>query len=133
MGLGIDLGGDGVTANDAYDFDFGPNDLTNYPVLTRVAGFDGRTFVTGSLTTRRNTSFTIEFFASAAADESGFGEGQLFWSHSAVVTNAAGEAVFDLGWPVRTALGSSITVTATDQNGNTSEFSAACSCRFLRG
>src|SRR5262249_7444554 len=125
-GLGIDLGGDGVTTNDEGDFDTGANELTNFPVLTRVASFDGQTFVVGSLSSTRNTSFTLEFFSSPAADDSGFGEGQFLLGTATVLTDITGHADFDVSLADSTAPGSFVTATASDQNANTtSEFSAA--------
>ena len=43
VGLGIDLGADGVTPNDAGDGDSGPNDLQNFPVLISVSSNGGIT------------------------------------------------------------------------------------------
>ena len=40
-GLGIDLGDDGVTANDVGDIDTGPNGLFNRPVVTSVSASGG--------------------------------------------------------------------------------------------
>ena len=37
VGLGIDLGDDGVTANDNDDSDSGPNNLQNYPTIVNYA------------------------------------------------------------------------------------------------
>ncbi|MGH7135645.1 MAG: right-handed parallel beta-helix repeat-containing protein, partial [Pirellulales bacterium] len=48
-GLGIDLGGDGVTPNDDGDGDDGPNDLQNFPLLASAASYGGQTFITGTL------------------------------------------------------------------------------------
>ena len=68
------LGGDGVTPNDPGDADSGPNRLQNFPVLG-VALAGATTRVSGTLNSSANTSFTVDFYASAAADPSGFGEG----------------------------------------------------------
>jgi titin len=121
-GLGIDLGGDGVTPNDPGDADDGPNGLQNFPVLSRAP--DGAfTRVCGTLNSTPNTTFAVDFYASAAADPSGFEEGARYLGSAEVTTDAAGNASFQatLGATPREA----VTATATDPTGSTSEFSAA--------
>ncbi|HYE58292.1 MAG TPA: CSLREA domain-containing protein, partial [Rhodothermales bacterium] len=48
-GLGIDLGGDGVTANDANDADNGPNFLMNAPQITGVTVGTSGAVITGTM------------------------------------------------------------------------------------
>jgi hypothetical protein len=76
-GLGIDLGGDGVTANDSCDGDTGPNDLQNLPVLTSAFSSAATTTITGTLNSTTGHTFRIEFFVNSECDPSGFGEGQI--------------------------------------------------------
>ncbi|WP_442975254.1 hypothetical protein, partial [Salmonella enterica] len=78
-GLGIDLRGDGVTANDAGDADTGANNLQNFPVLTLAkTDASSQLSVSGTLNSTANSYFRIEFFASPSADSSGYGEGQIY-------------------------------------------------------
>ena len=122
-GLGIDLGGDGVTTNDPGDGDLGANLLQNFPVvesaMTTVAG----TTVFGTLDSTPNSSFVIEFFENATADATWYGEGENFIGSIPVVTDANGDATFTLTMPTPVPIGQLITATATDALGNTSEFS----------
>ncbi len=122
-GLGIDLGGNRVTPNDAGDGDTGPNNLQNYPVLASAAVAGATTTIRGTLNSAPNATFRIEFFANAACDGSGFGEGETLLGFTSVTTSTAGTASFSVDLPVAVAVGRSITATATDTNGNTSEFS----------
>ena len=74
-GLGIDLGGDGVTLNDSKGHT-GPNHFQNFPVLTAANGTSAGTTITGNLNSTPAGIFRLEFFANSAADPSGFGQGQ---------------------------------------------------------
>ena len=121
--LGIDLGADGVTANDEGDPDSGANRRQNFPVLTsRVTA--ATTIVQGVLNSTADTQFRIELFSNSIGDPSGYGEGETFLEAIEVTTDSSGNASFtaDLG----VAVPSDHTVTATATNlgtGDTSEFS----------
>lgn len=127
-GLGIDLsavyGGDGVTANDPGDADTGANGRQNYPVLAFAQG-GPTTTVQGSLNSTPNTTFTLDFYASATADPSGYGEGGRYLGSVCVTTDGAGNATFPANSLGAVFAGEVITATATDPNGSTSEFSQA--------
>ena len=119
-GIGIDLGDDGVTFNDGDDEDDGVNRLQNFPVITSVADKGTAATITGTLDSRPDTQYRIELFSSGACDDSGFGEGETMLGSTSVTTDGSGDATFEIS--VGGAAGS-ITATATDPDGNTSEFS----------
>lgn len=128
-GLGIDLEDDGVTQNDAGDGDTGANTLQNFPVLTSASLSGGSITIEGSFNSTPNKSFHLEFFASAAADPSGYGEGQTFLGFKDVTTDGSGNvASLNVVLSVLPPAGQTIiTATATDNEelANTSEFSNA--------
>ena len=127
-GLGIDLNDDGVTPNDTGDPDTGPNNRQNFPVLTFARG-GGDTQIQGTLNSTPNTVFTIDFFLNASCDPSGNGEGGLFVGARDIATNASGNVSFDITlFGIGSAGGQFVTATATNPNGDTSEFSA---CRVV--
>lgn len=123
-GLGIDLGGDGVTPNDLGDPDLGANQLQNYPVLSS-ATLAGSLTIQGTLNSLANKVFQLDFFASDAAAPSGYGQGQTYLGSRAVTTDTSGNATFSHATGVAVPLGKWVTATATDPVGNTSEFSRA--------
>jgi hypothetical protein len=121
--LGIDLGGDGVTPNDAGDADTGANNRQNFPVLTGVFSGPGTTIVQGALDSAPSNSaypLVIEFFHSPSCDPSGHGEGRTFIGALSV----SGPGPFASTLSVAVPSGEVLTATATDADGNTSEFSA---------
>lgn len=121
--LGIDLGTGGVTANDAGDTDTGPNNLQNFPLVT-LAYLDGGTVVEGTLNSAASTTFTLEFFGNSACDALDHGEGETFLGSTTVTTDGAGDASFTETLATGVSVGNGVAATATDPDGNTSEFSA---------
>ena len=111
--LGIDLGNRGVTSNDPF-----PDSLPqNAPTLTSVEVVGGNATVDYSVPgADEDEVFTVEFFASASADASGHGEGLRYLGSNTAETPTtvvlAGVAADEI-----------VTATATDADGNTSEFS----------
>ncbi|HWS87865.1 MAG TPA: choice-of-anchor Q domain-containing protein [Pyrinomonadaceae bacterium] len=138
-GLGIDLGNDGVTLNDFVvlpDTDSGPNNFQNFPVLASASTGVGGTAVEGRLDSANTPAggqppLRIEFFSSPSCDASNHGEGQVFLGAIPVTPPTSGVdhgiVLFSTTLPAATTpattAGHVLTATATDSNGNTSEFS----------
>jgi hypothetical protein len=132
-GVGIDLSTngffDGVNVNSQNNLDAaGPNGLQNYPVLLAASAGDGApghgTAIYGTLNSRPNTIFTLDFYATSAPNPSLMGDAQRYLGNATVTTDSLGNATFNLGLPVATTTSDYISATATDAAGNTSEFSA---------
>jgi len=135
--LGIDLcadicgSGDSVTLNDANDTDTGANNLQNFPLLTSATLEYGNLTVEGSLdiphiATPLPATYSIALYANGACHAPGHGQGDVFLG--AESTNLVDGGVttietFSITQDVAVALGTIMTATATDDEGNTSEFS----------
>jgi hypothetical protein len=138
-GLGIDLAPTGPNPNDLAancadglpDCDTGPNGRQNFPVLDSNSRWTASGIsLSGTLPSRPNQIYTLEFFASRAADATGFGEGEVFLGSATVTTDAQGHAAFNVSLPGGNPFGDGtssglISATATDASGSTSEFSQA--------
>lgn len=130
-GLGIDILDDGVTANDPGDADGGPalyppNDLQNFPVLAFAQSNGSSTTIQGGLNTDPNRLYLIDFYANDVFDPSLNGEGKTYLGSVAVVTDFAGNAIYNPTFPTAVAPGKYISATATNVsvlNQQTSEFS----------
>jgi uncharacterized repeat protein (TIGR01451 family) len=123
-GLGIDLGGDGVTQNSPGGPQTGANLLQNFPVLSTAGASSSATAIGGSLNSAPNTAYRLDFFASPGADPTGYGEGKVVLGVLSVTTDASGNASFNAVLLVPVPVGWYVSATATDPAGNTSEFSA---------
>ena len=126
--LGIDLGADGATPNDERDADTGSNNIQNWPELIS-AGIDpnGDLIVEYRVDSAPENSaypLRIELFK---ADDLGEEGKTLVTSDSYTLENAQTTRVLNLNiaekWGI--AIGDRMVATATDAEGNTSEFSAS--------
>jgi len=120
-GLGIDLGEDGVTPNDDMDPDPGPNELQNYPVITKAKRGETTTKIKGTLNSAPNEPFTVEVFQADGKSR----QGKIYLGGAGFTTDAEGNASFDLEF-IKPKKGKYVTATATriavGDLGATSEF-----------
>ena len=125
VGLGIDIDNNGVTPNDPGDGDGGDNDQLNFPVITSATETAGTVTVNFDLDVP-NGSYRVEFFANAAADLSGHGEGETWIS--SVDVSVIGGVPTPATHNFPGSVGSILSATATEGTaapfGSTSEFSA---------
>ena len=89
-GLGIDLGNDGVTANDSGDADTGPNNLQNFPAWGSVAIGTNSVTLTATLNSQPNQGYSVTVYRSDRCDSSGHGEGQVELGTTTIFTGANG-------------------------------------------
>ncbi len=132
-GLGIDLGSDGVTPNHSSPTSGviagAPNGDQNSPVIASatfvpdVSDSNGTLIVSGSLAADQGKTYIIQLFVDASADPSGYGQGQtLIASFDVTTDGVTGDVIFSKSLATANLTGEVISATATDPNGNTSEF-----------
>src|SRR5205807_994882 len=154
-GLGIDLGNAGITPNDNKDLDTGPNNLQNFPVLTSAVRIPRPPIISGSnslegnqtvpdpigaesltingtLNSTPNSTFTVHWYFSADAQCTNNEEATVPLAFGKLPgvgpTDINGNATFSFpfDFPIGVSSGV-INCTATDADGNTSEFSSCLS------
>ena len=111
----IDLNPDGPTPNDLGDGDNGPNLLQNFPVVITSHDAAGDTILEGELNSAASSSFVVQLFGTVEGESE-----QRLLRTLTVMTDANGIAPFQTSYPGAVRV-ESVTATATDALGNTSE------------
>ncbi len=121
-GLGIDLNDDGVTPNDIDDPDTGANKLQNFPVISSAVLSGSNltvTYTIPSISPNSTFGIRVDFYIADSAGQ----EGQKLLAVGGIATQ--GTTGMHTMAAQGAVVGSKIVLTATDNQGNTSEFSAA--------
>ena len=132
-GLGIDLGGDGVTPNSNDSLSSGlPNRDQNFPVLISAGGGHYKGILAGTLTSTPG-DYHVEVFNSNGCDPSGYGQGEFSVAYQLVTIpniTVMGQGSVSFSAPLQgNFLNGYTTITAivTDSAGDMSEFSQCIS------
>jgi len=107
------------------DADAGANNLQNFPEITAAPITAGFVDLAGTLNSVASKAYRLEFFSGMGCHLAGNGEGRHFLGSLDVSTDGSGNTSFGNGmatFPVP-AGHTLFTATATDPDGNTSEFS----------
>ncbi|MBI4649121.1 MAG: right-handed parallel beta-helix repeat-containing protein [Bacteroidia bacterium] len=121
--LGIEIEPFGINYNDAGDLDDGANENMNFPeIYSSIYNIcDDLTYIEGNIDTENPELVNIEVFI-AQPDPFLYGEGKIYLGNTAPIANGDWNIVVP-----GVSEGEEITATATDMNGNTSEFSLCSS------
>jgi hypothetical protein len=120
--LGIDLGGDGVTPNDPDDSDTGPNNLLNFPEFdSAVYQPDGSFMLFGSAPPEARVELFVAHPAGGDPEHTS-GHGEACEYIGFINADLSGDFSYQIDGAVYGPF-TKITATATDNAGNTSEFS----------
>ncbi|MHB1560334.1 MAG: hypothetical protein ACYC61_23025, partial [Isosphaeraceae bacterium] len=119
--LGNSILQDSIFSNRRLGIDVADSAPQPAPTLGIATTIGSQTTVTGSITGAADTTIVVELFANPA----GTSQGETYLGSVDVATNAAGLGYFTYSTTNLVAGGLNITATATDSNGNTSEFSRA--------
>ena len=126
-GTGIDLFGlSSTTPNDEGDADGGGNGQQNFPIVsTAAAAPGGGTQVQGVLHSAPNSEYDIDFYSNGTCIPPSriFLQGAKYLGTTHVTADEIGTAPYDVTLPAEIEIGDHISATATDSQGNTSEFS----------
>ena len=102
-----------------------PNMNQNFPLLSSAVSAGGSTTIHGRLNSTPSTQFAIDFYSNdgCVGRPQDFLEGRTYLGTDTVTTDANGTPPSTPHLPVVLAPGEKVTATATDPDGNTSEFS----------
>jgi hypothetical protein len=125
--LGIDLGNDGVTPNDSHGHSSGPNLWQNFPTLVPP---DSHGTIVATLASPSG-AYRIEFFANDNLSLDGGTQGQIFLGSANLTIGSEGTGSVSFNPQAPVPLGAAVTATATDANGNTSEFDKSYVLNFV--
>ena len=108
--IGTDVTGSVAVAN----ADVGNNNLQNYPVITSAVGGGGGYKIEGTLNSKPNSTFRVEFFSNSTVKTNGYAEGEHYLGFTNVTTDANGNASFNTTLATGSLTAKYITTTATD-------------------
>ncbi len=121
---GIDIDPVGVNDRDTLDADDGANSKINAPLLySATISSANHLKIFGSILSKPNERFFYDIYGNEVCDSSGLGQGKEYLFSGFVDTDPLGKAEINYIDSILLIIPNAITMTVTDDYGNTSEFS----------